>query len=233
MSPKITENKFDSRIELIESLSQNVITILSKSIEERDCASMLLSAGSTPGPLYDKMSNADLNWAKTWFGLTDERWVEPDHDDSNEKLIRNSLLKNKAAQAHFLGLKSSHADPMAGQATVRENISNLPSPFDITLLGMGEDGHVASLFPGLSGTMAALSPDNDQICAAIRKPDGETARMTVTLNALLLTKRVYLLFYGSQKLAVYDRAKKAKTDQLPVSYLLHQTKVPISLYWTE
>lgn len=233
MMNEITENKYESRDLLTEDLSRQVIDILSISIDERDFASMLLSGGTTPAPLYEKMSNADLNWSKIWFGPTDERWVNSEHDDSNEKLIRDTLLKNKASVAHYCSLKSDHDDPFLGQALSRENISKLPLPFDIVLLGMGEDGHVASLFPGLGGTMAAMSPDNDHMCAAIIKPNGDVARMTMTLNNLLTAKRIFLLFYGAKKLEIYQDAKKTKTDLLPVSSILHQTVVPVSLYWAE
>ncbi len=229
----ITENKFESRNSLLKALGCDIMQILSNALMERDYASMLLSAGTTPGPLYEALSKEDIDWSKVWLAPTDERWVELDHKDSNEKFITNTLLKNKAKNAHYMSLKSSAETPQLGQKQCRQNIENLPKPYDIVLLGMGEDGHVASLFPQLPDTMDALAPNNDQLCHAIDRPNGQTARMTMTLNNLLTSKRVYLFFYGAKKLAIYEAAKKQRQDQLPVSYILHQNNVPISLYWTE
>ncbi|MBT6032094.1 MAG: 6-phosphogluconolactonase, partial [Kordiimonadaceae bacterium] len=98
---KITENIFESREELVSDLCAEIISKLSQSIDERQKASMLLSGGSTPGPLYDLMSKQEMNWKNVYFSVTDERWLETNHQDSNERLVRATLLQNKAASANY------------------------------------------------------------------------------------------------------------------------------------
>lgn len=230
---KIIENNFESREALMVELGSEIITALSASIENRGKASMLLSGGTTPGPLYKNLCVQDIAWDKVWFSATDERWVDPDHPDSNERLIRDTLLQNKAANAHYVSLKSDHPTPHAGQRDTEENFRKMPLPFDIVLLGMGEDGHVASLFPNIADSQDALGEEITTLCHAIKREEGDVDRMTVTLNGLLNSKQVFLLFFGTKKLDVFNSAKNVKTDELPVSYLLHQDNVPISLYWAE
>ena len=183
--------------------------------------------------MYRALSNTNIDWNKAWFSATDERWVDPGHKDSNEKLIRDTLLKNHAAKAHYIGLKSNHETPQRGRSDTEEMFSKLPMPFDVVLLGMGEDGHVASLFPNLADTTVALDESRDQLCQAIHRDGDDVDRMTVTLKGLKASKKIILLFYGSNKLEIYNKAKLQKTDDLPVSHLLHQNDVPTSLYWAE
>ena len=228
---KLTEHKFGSREDLINQLHADILKELGEGIADRDVASMLLSGGTTPGPLYQKMSESEFDWEKVVFAPTDERWVEPDHPDSNEKLVRETLLLNKAAAANFIGLKSDGDTPADGLEKTEEKLSNFPLPIDVVLLGMGEDGHMASLFPGLDDTKFALSEDCQSLCYGISRGNGEVDRMTLTLKCLLSSKRVFLLFFGEKKLSVFKNAASEKTETLPVSYLLHQDKVPVSLYW--
>ena len=230
---KISEHKFTNREELIIDLKDNVIDALGRGLNDKGEASMLLSGGTTPGALYHAMSQSELDWEKAWFAPTDERWVEPDHKDSNEKLIRDTLIQNKAAGANYIRLKSSPDNPRDGQSETEQFIMRLPQPFDVVLLGMGEDGHTASLFPNLSDTDFAIDEECDAKCAPISRGNGEVDRMTMTLNCLLNAKKIILYFYGEKKLAVFEEAKKIKTSSLPVSYLLHQNKTPVELYWAE
>ncbi|MBL4602971.1 MAG: 6-phosphogluconolactonase [Emcibacteraceae bacterium] len=229
----ITENKFDDRDLLIDQLLQDVVVGIKDGISDRDAASVLLSGGTTPGPLYEKLSEVELDWEKVIFAPTDERWVEPDHPDSNEKLIRETLLQNKAASAKYIGLKSNGDDPILGQNETEEKLKLLPMPLDIVLLGMGEDGHVASLFPGLEDTKIAMDLNNKNLCHAVRRGGGDIARMSLTLSCLLSGRKIFLLFYGRKKLEIFTKAKRQQTAELPVSLLLHQDKVPVSLYWAE
>ncbi len=230
---EISEYKFENREALFGDLHAEIVKRLSLAIENNGVASMLLSGGTTPGPLYRALSETDIDWDKAWFSATDERWVEPDHKDSNEKLIRDNLLKNHAAKAHYIGLKSNHQTPQLGQSDTEEKFSKLPVPFDIVLLGMGEDGHVASLFPNSTDTTVALDESNGQFCHTIHRDGNDVDRMTVTLKGLKTSKKIILLFNGNTKLQVYNKAKLQKTDDLPVSHLLHQNDVSVSLYWAE
>jgi len=229
----VAEYRYDNREQLLADLLEKVTDILGSAVSKKGKASMLLSGGTTPGALYQRMSEVDLPWENIWFGPTDERWVDPAHEASNEKLVRETLCKNKAAHTHYIGHKTNFPDPVAGLAATMEQIKALPEPYDIVLLGMGSDGHVASLFPTSKDTPAALDSENKNSCHPIHRGAGEVPRMTMTLNQLLKADKVFILFYGVEKLAVFEEALKEKTEALPVSYILHQDKVPVTLYWAE
>lgn len=231
--PQVAEYRYDSREQLLDELLGHVTGILGDAVADKGKASMLLSGGTTPGALYEKMSEVDLPWENIWFGPTDERWVDPAHEASNEKLVRETLRQNKAANTNYVGHKSDFPDPATGLDATMAQIKALPEPYDIVLLGMGTDGHVASLFPCSADTPAALDPANKNSCHPIGRGDEEVPRMTMTLNQLLKAERVFLFFYGAEKSDVYAEALKGKTDKLPVSHILHQDKVPVTLYWAE
>ncbi|MCC3860363.1 6-phosphogluconolactonase [Pseudemcibacter aquimaris] len=229
----ISVKKYENRESLINDLNDEIIQSLNNGVSENNKASMLLSGGTTPGPLYEKLSKETLDWDKVWFAPTDERWVAPDHDDSNEKLIRNMLLQNNASSANYVGLKSSPDNPRDGQPKTENKLATFPAPIDVVLIGMGTDGHMASLFPGVHDTIVAMDEGNANRCAPIVRGNGEVDRISMTLNCILNSKQVILFFYGDEKLKVFEKASLGKTDELPVSYLLNQDKVPVTLYWAE
>ncbi|MEZ5759438.1 MAG: 6-phosphogluconolactonase [Emcibacteraceae bacterium] len=228
---KLSEYIFSSREELFQQLELDSLEKLREGILARGKASMLLSGGTTPGPLYERLSKRKFDWDKVWFSLTDERWVNTDHPESNEKLIRNTLIEKEAKKAHLIGLKTPDKDVWEGYKVTEQILKNLPFPSDVVLLGMGEDGHIASLFPGLEDTKTAMDLNNKNLCQAIIRENGEIPRISMTLSALLDTKHIFLLFFGAKKKEVFERARKIKTSDLPVSCILHQESVPISLYF--
>ncbi len=228
---KISEYKFDSKNALFQQLLRDVMDELSHGLKNRPQASMLLSGGTSPGRLFDLMSEQIFDWQKVWFGLSDERWLSPGHADSNEKLVRDRLLTNRVAHAGFIGIKSMADDVVTGQEMSDRQLRALPRPFDITLLGMGLDGHTASLFPDSPDLAAALDENTDMLCAPIRRGGDEIPRMTMTLKALLGSREIKLLIFGTEKWQVYQQARQEKTMQQPISHILHQTKTPVSVYW--
>ncbi|MCP5381174.1 MAG: 6-phosphogluconolactonase [Kordiimonadaceae bacterium] len=230
---KLNAYIFNDREELFQQLELDILEKLREGISARGKASMLLSGGTTPGPLYEKLSKRNFDWDKVWFSLTDERWVDQDHPQSNEKLIRDTLVKNEAKVARLIGLKSAEDDVLVGQDATEIKLYEFPLPSDVVLLGMGEDGHIASLFPGLKDTKTAMDLSNKKLCQAIVREAGEIPRISMTLRAILDTKHIFLLFFGAKKKEVFERARKIKNPILPVSFLLHQDSVPISLYFAD
>lgn len=169
------------------------------------------------------------------MALVDERWVDIDHDKSNEAFIRQTLLQNKAAQANLLGMKNSALSAADGLARCELEYQKLPSPFDVTVLGMGPDGHTASLFPHAQGLPESLETSN--LCSAINAIKSEvtgdcTERMTLSLKGILNSRHLLLLISGDEKLATY-RAALAGDDieQMPVRAVLQQDQVPVIVYW--
>ncbi len=231
----IHEYRFESRQKLLDALYKDVETTLIEDLSEHDKVSLLLSGGSTPGPLYERLSTVDLEWSRVSVGLVDERWVDADHDASNERLLRKTLLKNFAEAASFQGMKNSSETPFAGEVECQTQCATLPAPYSLCLLGMGPDGHTASLFPYAKGLDQAL--DSDQLCAAIEAtPSAVTGehveRMTLTPKTILNASKVILLITGEDKWQVYcDARKTSDVMAAPVSLFLQQGAVDIEVYW--
>ncbi len=231
----VSERIFAGRAELIAALQQECEQALLTAVEERGEATFMVSGGSSPEALYKSMSNLDLPWESIYVALVDERWVNFDHDKSNEAFVVNSLIQNKAAVANLIGMKNTAESAQEGLADCEAAYQQLAQPFDITILGMGSDGHTASLFPNANGLQEALT--TDALCAAINAHPSEvtgaiTERMTLSLNGLLQSKALVLLLTGEEKLNVF-RAAQAGSDvnEMPIRALLQQDKVPLTVYW--
>ncbi|MCQ8106062.1 6-phosphogluconolactonase [Methylomonas sp. SURF-2] len=233
----VKEFFFEQHHHLFTALVAECQDVLSEALSKHGSATLLVSGGSTPAPLYEALSKTELNWKKIKIALVDERWVDQDHGASNEALIRRTLLINNAKLAEFTGMKNSAKTAAAGQTETEANYRKLPQPFSLAIVGMGPDGHTASLFPNAKGLAEALNPDNDQLTTAITATQSEvtganTERLSLTLPALLKTERVIILFTGEDKLAVFSAAQKpGPVSDMPIRGLLHQEEVPVELYW--
>jgi 6-phosphogluconolactonase len=233
----VTEHIFENRAAMIAALQADCETALRTAIEDRGEATFMVSGGSTPEPLYKALSQVDLDWESVYVALVDERWVAFEHDKSNEAFTVKHLIQNKAAVANLVGMKNSADTAMEGLADCELAYQQLAQPFDVTILGMGSDGHTASLFPHAPRLEAALNPDSEQLCAVINAIQSDvtgsiTERMTLTLAGLLRSKKLVLLITGDEKLAVL-RAAQAGTDtsEMPIRAVLQQQQVPVSIYW--
>ena len=211
--------------------------MLSEALSKNGAATIFLSGGTTPAPLYESMSKMDLAWKKVKVALVDERWVDPSSSASNEALIRKNLLVNNAKSATFVGMKTVANTANKGLAETEAAYQALPKPYAFAIVGMGNDGHTASLFPHADGLNAALNPDSEKRVAAIKaKPSpitgANTERMTMTLAALLQCDRIVVLITGEDKLAVFDQAMRGGANaEMPIRALLNQEKVPVELCW--
>ncbi|PHZ84820.1 6-phosphogluconolactonase [Paremcibacter congregatus] len=228
---QITEKKFTRKQALFDQLFQDTTTRLQKAVAEKDMASVLLSGGTTPGSFYDVLSHADIPWDKICLSVTDERWVPATNPASCEYLVRQTLMQNRAATARFFPLKSPPDALMDGYAITLDSLRQMPQPFDMVLLGMGLDGHVASLIPTAEDTARGLDPANKNICQYIRNPGGDYPRISMTVNSLLNVAQVTLLFFGVEKWAVYQDALHDTAFTWPVSHILHQDQTPVEIYW--
>lgn len=233
----VKEFFFEQRNHLFTALAAECQDVLAEALSKHGAATLLVSGGSTPAPLYEALSKTELNWKKIKIALVDERWVDQQHSASNEALIRRTLLINNAKAAEFTGMKTAARTAKAGQSETEENYRKLPQPFSLAIVGMGPDGHTASLFPHAKGLADALKPNSEQITAAISATQSEvtgpnTERLTLTASALMKTDRVIILFTGEDKLAVFSAAQKeGPVEDMPIRALLHQDEVPVELYW--
>jgi 6-phosphogluconolactonase len=206
---------------LAEAAAHAIARNLREGLATRSRASLVATGGRSPGPVYDRLKAAELDWARVVVTLSDERCVPATDPDSNARLVRERLLQGTAARARFLPLWPE-PDPAALEAL---------QPFDAVMLGMGEDGHIASLIPGDPGLAQAMAPDAQ--APSVRVPQGlgkpPLPRVSLTLSALLSARAVFLLIAGEAKREVIARAEGG--EDLPVRALIAQTRVPIRIFW--
>src|SRR5690606_7920347 len=146
--------------------------------------------------LFEQLRNEQLDWSKIWVTLADERWVETSSEDSNERLVRENLLVGQAAAAHFVGLKNPAPTPEAGADWATRALTRVPHPYDVVILGMGEDGHTASLFPGSMALLRGLDTSAAPGCLAVNALKAPHARVSLNLRALLDARRIVLHIEG-------------------------------------
>lgn len=226
--------EFSNADEMVARLADDIVARLKSAVETRGRASLVVSGGTTPGALFDVLRERDAPWDRTWITLSDERWIAPSEDGSNEKLVRTRLLRGKAANAHFIGMKTSDAKPETAQATVNAAVSTMPRPFDVTLLGMGDDGHTASLYPRAPELKAALDQGAPALVHAVHAQNAAATgdRMTLTLRTILDSRWIALLIEGEAKMKTY-RAAESGSDvpDMPVRAVLGQAIVPVEVFW--
>jgi len=219
--------------ELVVKLAQRIADALLNAINERGRASLAVSGGSTPVSLFRALSCIDIPWSKVVVTLVDERWVPESHLDSNAHLVRLHLLREHAAKARFVGLKTDAADPFLAVVDVEAKLRKSVLPLDLAVLGMGEDGHTASFFPAAQGLDDALSSAT-RICSGIRPPVAPHARMTLSLSTILGAKQLFLHIIGVKKREVLEAAMMpGPVYEPPVRAVLHQTKVVMEIFYAE
>jgi 6-phosphogluconolactonase len=219
-------NNFTDIGDCARKLATDLAEFINSAYTAHGQASLAVSGGRTPEHIFPLLSQADLDWKRVAITLADERWVAPTHPDSNEGLTRRLLLQGPASAATFTGLKTEHKDPFDGQTTAETALATLGWPLDAILLGMGEDGHIASLFPGQGDWLDA--PGKTLAVTALQD---RQARMSLTPKALLDSRHIYLVITGPDKRATFDAAlQSGSVTELPVRLILHQSRVPITVY---
>lgn len=228
--------RFAARDEAADFAAGRVLHVLKQAISERGRASLMVSGGATPGPLFARLSMAPLAWQEVTIGLVDERWVSPDDPASNERLVRSSLLVSRAGAAGFLPMWAPAGSPV--DAVVDRNAAYKPhvSPADMVLLGMGNDGHTASWFPGSKGLEVALSPPDGAVIAAIDATGCPVAgsnvkRLTLTGPAVTSAGQALMLLFGDDKLDVLERARTADPLNMPVRHAIDRLGDRLTIVW--
>ena len=191
-------------------------------------ARFVVSGGTTPGKCFGYLSGYELAWDKVEVALSDERWVPNDHDDSNEKLVRETLLVNAATAANILPVYQEGMSVDERCDSLQEKLPK--NGFASSLVGMGTDGHFASLFPDADSLDAGLSVDNHRFYMPVRTTASPHPRVSMTLHALLQSDEILLLFFGDDKLAVFEAAI-AGDKQYPITTLLEKVEPSVTLYW--
>jgi 6-phosphogluconolactonase len=216
---------------LAESFAQTVAANLRAAIDTRGHALIGLSGGSTPRAFLECLSNQELDWGRVTVTLCDDRWVPATSDRSNEHLLRETLLRNKAAHARFVSLYIDSPDPESALTQVQTNLAKLALPFDVIVLGLGSDGHTASLFPGGDHLAEATRTDTRARVLPMRAPDAPEPRVTLTLPALIDTRALYLHIEGADKKTVLEQAMTSDDSPAPIRTVLKASRVTPIVYW--
>jgi 6-phosphogluconolactonase len=210
-----------------EALAIDVANMLAGELKNallsHDSVSLAVPGGTTPGQIFDSLSAASIDWARVQVMLTDERWVAPDHEMSNARLLRQRLLVGPASAAGFTpffvdGLTAAEASESLSD-TVAQHL-----PLSVLVLGMGADMHTASLFPGSEGLAAAMADDAPAVCP-IHVAGQDIGRITLSRAVLEGAMSTHLVIFGDEKRAAVERALTLPAHEAPIGAVLQEAVV--------
>ena len=213
-----------------EMLAIGLADILAGDLESRlvtgESASFAVPGGTSPGPVFDALSGVRLDWSRVTVLPTDERWVPGDHERSNARLIRERLLTDCAAEAGFLPLYRDDMTPEEALGDISAAVAP-HVPISVLVLGMGDDMHTASLFPGAPGLDEGLRGDSP---VAVMRPDSQPdVRISLTAPVLDGALNKHLIIYGAAKREALERAQQLSAEEAPVRAVL----TDITVHWAE
>ncbi len=221
MNLNIVKNHDEQVNKIVESLSQIITGLLNN----QEMVVLAVSGGKSPIALFHKLSNVELAWDKIIITLVDERVI--DNEDSNELLVKTNLLINKAQNARFIGLFNN-----ATGTNLLENLEEDVPTIDIAILGMGEDGHTASIFPNCAELKDALDLTNSYKYMVLHPTTAKYSRISLTLKSIVNIKHLFLSINGELKLNVFKEAIKGKNLNYPISYVF-SLRDDVHVYWYE
>jgi 6-phosphogluconolactonase len=233
MNSEATVRRYADMKTLSRELVAEISSSLAAAIGARGLASLVVSGGRSPVKLFESLRTQPLDWSRVCIALADERWVDVKDPESNERLVRDVLMKDRAASARFLGLKNGAPTPDLGAVSAWETFARVPRPFDTVILGMGEDGHTASLFPGSPNLPSALNPEAAAGCVGMRSPEAPQPRLSLNLTALLDSRRIVVLISGESKWRTYAAACAPGAERdMPIRAVLRQSRTPVDVMWS-
>jgi 6-phosphogluconolactonase len=229
----VTTHSFTHCKAQAEALAERVAERLRIGLAERGYAVLAVSGGTTPKDFFDALSRERLDWTNVQVTLVDERWVPDTDKRSNAQLVKSVLLQHAASAAQFVPLYTDAPTPEDGLATVSALIDALPLPFDAVVLGMGDDGHTASFFPGGDHLTEALDLNGGARVLSMRAPAAGEPRITLSLPTLLDTRALFLLVTGEKKrdMLADVRLGLGASQDYPIHAVLTQQRVPVAVYW--
>ena len=220
-------HEYPDRDMMMLRVAQRIASELGETLRGADRATLSVPGGTTPGPVFDTLSGADLDWSRVAVLLNDERWVPEDNPRSNTALLRRRLLTGRAADATLVPLYARAPRPEDALDALSDGIRP-HLPISVLLLGMGADMHTASLFPGADKLAQAMASDAPPLMALRAEAAGEP-RITLTLPVLRAALRVHVLITGTEKRAALERARKLPSEQAPIAAMLDYAQV----HWAE
>lgn len=233
MTQRHTFTVFSDKTALQQAAADWIAEALRDALARRGSAVFMGSGGRTPGPIYETLSHADLDWANVQVGLCDERWVDEDHPASNGAMMQRTLLQNHAAVAAYTPMKIKGDDPFAAIEAVNDLYLDA-SLTDVMLLGMGPDAHTLSWFEGGRGYADAVDPDTTSVVAAVEANESEVTgpnllRMTLTQPCVAYARQVLLLITGADKRKVFESAPA----DAPVSLMKRAAGAALTVFYCD
>lgn len=214
---------------LAQALAEQVAAALCDAVAERGRALLVVSGGRSPIAFFRCLAQQAVPWSKVQVSLADERWVPLSDPDSNEALVREHLLQGAASQASMLGLyrDAENLDEAARQAD--QALAGLPR-IDVLVLGMGDDGHTASLFPGSANLSLALDASCAHRVLAMQAPSAPHQRLTQTLPPLAEARVILLAIQDAGKLATLNQAlDPGPASEMPIRAFF---RAPLQIHWS-
>jgi 6-phosphogluconolactonase len=218
--------EYPDREMMMIDLANVLASELKNSLFDHDTASFAVPGGTTPAPIFDTLCAASVDWDRVHVMLTDERCVAPDHPRSNEGLLRRHLMVERAASAKWTPIYQGDASD-AGLARAGEDLAGA-LPISVLLLGMGADGHTASLFPGADRLADALAPDAPPLMA-LTAPGADEPRVSLTAPVLTGAMSTHVVITGPEKRATLERAADMSLEDAPIRVVWANATV----HWAE
>ena len=220
-------HEYPDREMMMLRVAQRIASELGQSLRREERATLSVPGGTTPGPVFDTLSGADLDWSRVDVVLNDERWVAEDSPRSNTRLVRERLLVGRAAAATLIPMRADTDTPEVALEALAEGLRP-HLPISVLLLGMGADMHTASLFPGADLLDEALASDAPPIMALRAEAAGEP-RLTLTAPVLKSAVNVHVLITGADKRDAIERGARLAPREAPIALVLDQAMV----HWAE
>ena len=216
--------------DLAQLLATAIADQLRNALVHQERASLAVSGGRTPTAMFALLSQTDIDWHRVDITLVDERWVDESHNASNATLVRQHLLQNNASAARFVPMYNGAESNIAGVADCQAALRTMALPIDVLVLGMGNDGHTASLFPNCGALHQAMTEANTALCAATTAPVEPCQRMTLTARQIHLAKHKFLHLVGEDKLDTLTQAMSQRSPlKMPIFAFLQR---PLAIYWS-
>jgi 6-phosphogluconolactonase len=213
------------------AFAQWTAALLQKGIDERGEALLVVSGGTTPKRFFATLALRAIDWARVTITLADERCVPDDNPRSNARLLRETLLRDHAAAARFTPLADSRLPPDQELAAANARIADLPLPADLVILGMGDDGHTASWFPGADNLAEAIDPGARALVLPMRAPGAPEPRLTLTARVILRARALALHIEGADKAETLTRALgPGAVEEMPIRAALRASGDKLTIF---
>lgn len=221
----LQRHNFSSITQLSEAFAEYASDVLGKALQKKPLASLVVPGGNTPRDYLPVLAKCSLPWERIVVTLSDERWVDVTDEQSNENMVKKYLLDHLPRNTFFIGLKTDHDNPFAAIKELNQRLSKLPQPSSLTVLGVGEDGHIASLFPGMHFDLLSM-----QYCVPAAPPVAPSPRVSLSLPILGQSDHIALIVVGKAKQQLLNQLGEDIDSKLPIARLLQYAHSKVDIF---